>query len=69
MWLSFFCSMTSFVAGFAVFSILGNMAHITGKNVSEVVASGDFHAKMFLVLSDFSMCEEPVTISLTTAAT
>nr|XP_002126972.1 sodium- and chloride-dependent GABA transporter 2 [Ciona intestinalis] len=34
------CSMTSFVAGFAIFSVLGNLAEVTHKNVSDVVASG-----------------------------
>lgn len=34
------CALTSFLTGFAVFSILGNLAHVTGKNVSDVVDSG-----------------------------
>nr|CAB3266313.1 sodium- and chloride-dependent GABA transporter 2 [Phallusia mammillata] len=38
--LSVTCSLTSFVAGFAVFSVLGNMAYVMRKNVSDVVASG-----------------------------
>lgn len=34
------CAMTSFVTGFAVFSVIGNLAFVTGKNVSDVVQSG-----------------------------
>ena len=31
---------TSFLAGITIFSILGNLAHESGKNVSEVVSAG-----------------------------
>ena len=34
------CASTSFITGFAVFSILGNLAYVTQKNVSAVVDSG-----------------------------
>uniref|UniRef100_H2Y7N2 Transporter n=1 Tax=Ciona savignyi TaxID=51511 RepID=H2Y7N2_CIOSA len=34
------CSMTSFLAGFTIFSLLGNIAEVMQKNVSDVVASG-----------------------------
>ncbi|XP_039254935.2 sodium- and chloride-dependent GABA transporter 2-like [Styela clava] len=34
------CAGTSFITGFAVFSILGNLAFVTNKNVSDVVESG-----------------------------
>jgi len=40
MCLSVACAATSFFGGFAIFSILGNMAHIMGKTVDEVVKSG-----------------------------
>lgn len=31
---------TSFLAGITIFSILGNLAHESGKNVSDVVSAG-----------------------------
>jgi solute carrier family 6 GABA transporter-like protein 6/8/11/12/13 len=34
------CSVTSFIAGFAVFAVLGNMAHVLGTEVKDVVSSG-----------------------------
>lgn len=52
------CATTSFVTGFAVFSIIGNLAFVTGKNVSDVVQSGNlrnvgitftFHATLWIV--------------------
>lgn len=39
--LSVACSATSFLGGFAIFSILGNMAHVMDKTVDEVVESGN----------------------------
>jgi len=38
--LSIACAATSFLGGFAIFSILGNMAHVMQKTVDEVVESG-----------------------------
>lgn len=34
------CSVTSFIAGFAVFAVLGNMAHVLNSEVKDVVSSG-----------------------------
>ena len=48
MCLSVACAATSFFGGFAIFSILGNMAHIMGKTVDEVVKSGYFK-KFYLI--------------------
>lgn len=33
-------TMTSFLGGITIFSILGNLAHTSGKNISEVVSAG-----------------------------
>lgn len=38
--ISIACSTTSFLAGFAVFAVLGNMAHAMGVEVKDVVSSG-----------------------------
>ena len=35
------CSLTSFLASFTIFSILGHMALIEGKNISEVATQGN----------------------------
>ena len=47
-------SMTSILAGFAVFSILGNIAHNQGKEVSDVVTEGMCTSRPFFCVSKFS---------------
>lgn len=42
LYLSLLNSVTSFVAGFAVFSVLGFMAHEQGVPIAEVAESGNY---------------------------
>ena len=64
--LSIACAATSFLGGFAIFSILGNMAHVMQKTVDEVVESGNLFVNIRLYIKSFFICQKIYEISFFT---